>query len=71
MEKASPGADAVKVESKTHVYLALDYTDEDKPKLLTLEEVSSLSHHIIHFRLSDSTMAMALNGSQLRTVLLF
>lgn len=43
MEKSSPGADAVKVESKTHVYLALDYTDEDKPKLLALEEVSCLS----------------------------
>lgn len=37
----TPGTDVVKLESKTHVYLALDYTDEDKPKLLAIEEVSS------------------------------
>lgn len=37
----TPGTDVVKMESRTHVYLALDYTDEDKPKLLAIEEVSS------------------------------
>jgi hypothetical protein len=36
----TPGTDVVKMESRTHVYLALDYTDEGKPKLLAIEEVS-------------------------------
>lgn len=39
LEPASPGTIAAKVESKTHVYLALDYTDETKAKLLAIEEV--------------------------------
>ena len=41
--KTSPGAIAVKVESKTHVYLALDYTNEDDPKLVTVEEVATIN----------------------------
>lgn len=39
-EPADPGAFAVKVESKNHVFIALDYTDETKPKLLAIEDVS-------------------------------
>jgi hypothetical protein len=38
-EPALPGTLAVKVESKAHVYMALDYTDETKPKLVAIEEV--------------------------------
>ncbi len=37
----SPGTRAVRVESKTHVYLALDYTSEDDPKLITVKEVTT------------------------------
>lgn len=40
----SPDTIAVKVESKTHVYLVLNYTDEDNPKLETVEEVSLFIH---------------------------
>lgn len=38
--ETSPGTIAVKVESETHVYLVLDYTDENHPKLVAHEEVS-------------------------------
>ncbi len=45
-EKASPGALAVKVESKTHVYLALDYTNDNDAKLVAMEEVSRAAYYL-------------------------